>query len=277
MPSMTPRGAPGRWRTRSTASVCRPGSDHSVANASTVPARVGDDDRADADVALVEAAHREPLLDAAALGQPRVGHRGQRRHQRATFGGISTRICHAQPLEVRDRRAHRAMAAALEGEVRQEHARVLAQLHERQPVVGVDVQPVLRRLVDDRQAAVVVAALEELPDQRFRLAGRADRFAEGHPGVAVDAVHQAGRARRVPEQRLVAQQHQRAARAWTSCAPAPRPPRARRRRESRMAGRGRRISRATPTASSASTTPALARRNRDMSPYRSTRHHSSCR
>ena len=100
------------------------------------------------------------------------------------------------------------MAAALEGEMRQEHARLLAQLREREAEIRIDVQPVLRRLVKNGHALVVVAALEECLDQWLgRLLG-AHGIAQRHPRAALHRVHHERRARVVPEQRLVAQEHE---------------------------------------------------------------------
>ena len=76
-------------------------------------------------------------------------------------------------------RAQLLVPAAFEREVRQEHARLFAEFRERQAEVRVDVEPLLRRLVEDRHALVVVAAFEEGLHERlgFAPAGPRDRRA----------------------------------------------------------------------------------------------------
>ena len=95
-------------------------------------------------------------------------------------------------------------SGALEREAAQRDARLLAELDEREAEVGVVVQRVLPDLVEDGTSRVVVAALQEAPDEVAPNRLRPHRIAERDPRAPPHAVHEEAGPRLVEEQRLVA-------------------------------------------------------------------------
>src|SRR6187397_3731014 len=99
-----------------------------------------------------------------------------------------------------------APCAALEREVRERPARLLAELERREPEVDVLREALTARLIEHRPAAVPIGQLAEPPDELLRARSGADGIAERDPASPRDLIHHE-RTRVVAEQEtLVAHQ-----------------------------------------------------------------------
>ena len=86
------------------------------------------------------------------------------------------------------------------------HARLLAELAQREAEIEIDRQVVRGDLVERRATAVGVGQLAEAPGQLAAHVGRAHRIAHRDPAPSLDAVHHEARAAFVQQQVLVAEQ-----------------------------------------------------------------------
>ena len=154
-------------------------------------------------VRLVEEPQREALLGAGFRRQPVVGDRAQLAHDRRHAGRFDDAEHAAVLFQPAKHLPVLGGLSAFEGERRQIDLRLLAELHERQPEVGVPMQMRSGHFVEDRHAAEVVAALEKQAHQIGEPILRPDRIAQRHPGASLDAVHDEGGAFVVEQQRLV--------------------------------------------------------------------------
>ena len=80
------------------------------------------------------------------------------------------------------------------------HPRLFPELHEGQAKIGVAVQALFANLVEHRNAAEVVATLEEESNEPRKPVGRSDRIPERDPRPPLDAVHHEALAVLVEEQ-----------------------------------------------------------------------------
>ena len=135
---------------------------------------------------------RSPFSAAALLGQPRVRHRRSSGEQRGVIAGRLDDAERAAAPCAHGCSVVRSflLAAAFEREVRQEHARLLAELRERQAEVGVDVQPLASTPRRTRARPGSRRSARGTLHERLGRALGAHRVAERHPRAALDAVHQ---------------------------------------------------------------------------------------
>ena len=193
---------------RSTESSTFPGPGQTVAKAAILPVLLDHGGREAAHVLRLEEAQREALLGGSAPREPVVRDRPERAELRGHVLAGEDAERPALPLQPSQGVAEGLALGALEREAAQGDPRFLAELDEREAEVGEVVERLLPHLVEDGTPGVVVAALQEAPDEVGANHLRAHRVAERDPRAPPHAVHEEAGARLVEEQRLVAHERE---------------------------------------------------------------------
>ena len=145
-----------------------------------------DGDRKPPHVRLREESERETLLTRLLLRQPGVGDCAKLGKDRLGVDDFERAVFRFDfPLHL----AHPLALAAVERKIRQFHARLFADLQQRQPQLQIEMQMLSLHFVKNGPAGVRVAQLAELPDQLRLLLVRSHRIAHHDPASPLHSVH----------------------------------------------------------------------------------------